>query len=314
MSVTDDLRRWGPEGCERVSLAEAEAYTRSLARGHYENFPIASRLLPRRLHQHFFNVYAFCRWADDLGDEIGDQEESRRLLAWWREELARCYRGDAEHPVFVALQPTIERFGIPETPFADLISAFLQDQEVTEYETFDQLRDYCRRSADPVGRIVLALCERVTEQNVAWSDSICTGLQLANMWQDVARDFDIGRVYLPAEDRERYGYTREMLRQRETTPGFLGLMEFEVNRARQYLLDGLPLVDVMPGRLKLDIELFAQGGLLILREIERIEYRVWERRPVVTKRALAGVALLCLWRRATRLFSRRASTSSGPHV
>lgn len=286
--VIDQLAVWGPDAAPpSISRADAEAYCRRLAQAHYENFPVVTWALPKALHQHFYNVYAFCRWADDLGDEIGDKPRSLALLAWWRGELDACYAGAPRHPVFVALSPTIARFGIPREPFADLISAFEQDQIVTEYETFDDLLDYCRRSADPVGRIVLYLCERFSEQHAVWSDSICTGLQLANFWQDVARDYAMGRIYLPREDRRRFGYTDAALHARTTNLEFLELMDFEVNRARDLLLAGQPLVAAMPGRLQVDIDLFLQGGLAILREIERIEFRVWELRPVVTK-ARAG--------------------------
>lgn len=296
--VQRELALWGPSAAfTPPSLAEAQAYSRRLATTHYENFPVVTWLLPRKLHQHFYNVYAFCRWADDLGDEIGDQQESLRLLAWWRDELAACYRGQPRHPVFIALRPTVEQFRIPAAPFEDLISAFEQDQQIVDYDTFDQLRDYCRRSADPVGRIVLHLCESYNDRNVAWSDSICTGLQLANMWQDVARDLSIGRIYLPREDRSRFGYTDDDLRSRTTNQPFLDLMRFEVDRAAALLQAGLPLADVVPGRLRFDIELFAQGGLAILREIERIGYRVWDQRPVLGKLSFARLLGRCLWRR-----------------
>jgi squalene synthase HpnC len=301
--VIDQLAVWGPEAAPpKVSLAEAEAYSRQLAQSHYENFPVVTWALPKSLHQHFYNVYAFCRWADDLGDEVGDRDRSLELLGWWRDELAACYAGNPRHPVFVALAPTIDRFGIPQEPFADLISAFEQDQTVTDYETYDQLRDYCCRSADPVGRIVLYLCERFNGQNALLSDSVCTGLQLANFWQDVARDYDIGRVYLPREDRRRFGYADADLKSRTTNAEFLELMEFEVERARSLLLAGRPLIAAMPGRLQVDIDLFIGGGLAILGEIEKIEFRVWERRPVVTKtrigRLFLGAAARGLLRKA----------------
>ncbi|MBX3437348.1 MAG: squalene synthase HpnC [Planctomycetaceae bacterium] len=302
-TVIAELAQWGPQvqGPAVVSLAEAEAYCRQLARSHYENFPVASWLLPPALRQHFCNVYAYCRWADDLGDEIHDPARSLALLAWWREQLGRCYQGDAAHPVFVALRGTIDEFGIPRQPFDDLISAFEQDQSVHEYETFEQLQDYCRRSANPVGRIVLYLCRQSRDVTCAWSDSICTGLQLANFWQDVSRDFDMGRVYLPREDCVQYGYTREMLERRETNAAFLELMRFEVARARGLLTTGWPLVDAMPGRMQVDLDLFIRGGLQILNEIEAIGYRVWDRRPVVTKRQFARLFLTAasqsLWRR-----------------
>ncbi|MCA9091107.1 MAG: squalene synthase HpnC [Planctomycetaceae bacterium] len=296
MSVREDLERFGPQQREPVDLAAAAAYCRQVATSHYENFPVVSWLLPRKLHQHFYNVYAFCRWSDDLGDELGNPAHSLEMLAWWQGELDACYAGRRTHPVFVALGPTIERFQIPQQPFSDLISAFVQDQSVVEYETYAQLRDYCRRSADPVGRIVLHLCEVFSEERAALSDSVCTGLQLANFWQDVARDDEIGRIYLPREDRLRFGYSDEDYRQHRITPGFLELMRFEVDRARDLLLAGKPLVPQMPGRLQVDIDLFIEGGLEILRGIERIGFRVWEQRPVVSKPALAAAAMSSLIR------------------
>ena len=285
--VISDLAVWGPQSTTpALSVADAERYCRELATTHYENFTVVSWFLPRELRQHMYNVYAFCRWSDDLGDETGDTARSTELLAWWRQELDRCFQGHASHPVFVALRSTIERFQLDRQPFADLISAFEQDQRVTEYDTFDQLRDYCRRSADPVGRLVLKLFEQSSEQQIAWSDSICTGLQLANFWQDVDRDLSKGRVYLPREDRTRFGYSDEDLHARRTTPAFLDLMKFEVDRAREFLLAGQPLLRSVHGRrLRLDLELFLAGGLKILDEIESIGYRVWERRPTVTKAA-----------------------------
>ena len=309
--VAQQIDRWYPppkDGKAEVPLLDdARAYCRELATGHYENFPLVSWLLPPALHQHFYNVYAFCRWADDLGDEIGDRDRSLELLGWWRSELKACFAGEARHPVFVALRPTIDRFVIPIKPFDNLISAFEQDQTVVEYQSYEQLLDYCTRSADPVGRIVLYLCESVSEQNFAWSDSICTGLQLANFWQDVNRDLDIGRIYLPEQDRERFGVTREQLLNRETTDGFLQLMEFEVDRARSLLNAGLPLVEQLPGRLQVDIDLFARGGLRILDRIQSINYRVLDQRPVVTKRDAFGLLLAAVGRRLVRSV-RRSST------
>ena len=317
-SVAGDFRQellqWGPESLRnrRASLPEAEAYCRALATTHYENFPLVSWLLPRYLHQHFYNVYAYCRWSDDLGDEVRDPGRSLELLAWWRGELAECYAGRTRHPVFVALRQTIGEFGIPSQPFEDLVSAFEQDQRVLRYDTFEQLRDYCRRSADPVGRIVLSLCRAYDEQNVAWSDSICTGLQLANFWQDVKRDFEIGRVYLPREDRERFGYIDIDLENRVTNEAFLELMRFEIDRARRFLTDGLPLVERLPGRLCVDIDLFVRGGLRILDRIEAIGYRVWDRRPVVTKADAARLLVASVCRGLLRKAGlSRATCNSG---
>jgi len=306
----DELAIWGPHRSlgSAPSTAEAEAYCRRLATTHYENFPVVSWLLPRRLHQHFYNIYAYCRWADDLGDEVGDVAQSLELLAWWRAELDGCYENRARHPVFVALGPTIREFGIPVEPFSDLISAFEQDQSVHEYETFEQLADYCRRSANPVGRLVLYLCQQATPENFIWSDSICTGLQLANFWQDVARDLNIGRVYLPQEDCRQFGYSRDDLLKRVTNAPFLELMKFEVDRARQWLSPWrnslLPELRPFPLRVQVDIELFARGGERILDRIAAIGYRVWDKRPEVTKGDVARLFLGCLQRGLRRCLCR----------
>lgn len=277
------LDRYGPEQAGRVvSLEDAERHCRAMASGHYENFPVLSVVLPKTLRQDFANVYAYCRWADDLGDEIEDPRESLELLDWWRRELDDCFAGRAWHPVFVALRETIVRRGLDQRPFDDLLSAFRQDQTKTSYETYEELRDYCRRSADPVGRIVLQLCERDTPENIAKSDSVCTGLQLINFWQDIARDFERGRVYLPREDRERFGYSDADLQSRCTTDAFRELLRFEVDRARAMLSEGMPLADCLSGRLKVVIAMFAMGGLRICERIDEIDYRVWERRPTLT--------------------------------
>lgn len=288
--VISQLDRWGPGAdTSEVTLAEAQAYCWQLATTHYENFPVLSWAVPPRLRQHFANVYAFCRWADDLGDEAGSQQRSLKLLDWWRSELEQMYAGRATHPVFVALLQTVNEFGLPADPFHNLISAFVQDQTITRYETFAQLHDYCRRSADPVGRIVLSLAGNANTVNIDWSDSICTGLQLTNFWQDVGRDLDLGRVYLPEEDRQRFGYTDADLQSRRFTNEFRGLMAFQVDRARKFLLRGTPLVQQMPGRLKVDIAMIVRGGLSILDGIEAIDYDVWQHRPVIRK------SRLCWW-------------------
>lgn len=307
-----ELEHWGPAALASrppISIEDARDFTRRLATSHYENFPLVSWLLPPALHQHFYNVYAWCRWADDLGDEVGDRERSLSLLQWWDAELTACYAGETRHPVYVALADTIREFQIPREPFADLISAFTQDQTVVEYDTFAQLRDYCRRSADPVGRIVLHLCRSVGPQEIAWSDSICTGLQLANFWQDVARDAAIGRIYLPAEDRRRFGYSREDFDQKLQNDRFFNLMRFQVDRARQFLREGLPLIPCLPGRLQVDIDLFAHGGLKILQRIERIGYRVWQVRPKVTKSDALPLLSGALGRAALRCITRRTRPS-----
>jgi len=295
----DELARWGPSAAyDAPPRRQAQAYCARLARTHYENFSVATLLLPRRLIPHFHNIYAYCRWADDLGDETGGGQFALDLLTWWRAELLRAYDGKPRHPVMIALKQTIERYRIPPTPFLDLIRAFEQDQTVKRYETYEQVVGYCRYSANPVGHLVLYLCECYEPTNAALADSICTGLQLANFWQDVARDLDIGRVYLPAEDLRRFGYAEADLEARRFSAAFAALMRFEVKRTRRLFEDGLPLVDRVPEDVRTDIELFAQGGLSILRKIEEIGYNVWQTRPVLKKwekLALLGNVLCRNW-------------------
>lgn len=295
-----ELREWGPEALPRaaVSEAEASAYCRRLATSHYENFPVLSWWVPRALRLHMANIYAYCRWADDLGDEVGDAAESSRLLTWWQTELGRCFAGEATHPVFVALRHTVREFDIPQTPFADLLSAFQQDQRLQRYATFVELRDYCRRSADPVGRLVLYLFRAAGEQNWIWSDSICTGLQLANFWQDVARDQAIGRCYLPREDLDRFGYRLCDWEERRFTPEFAKLLEFEVERARSYLNPDAERyrhgLAALPWRLRMTIDLFRRGGLRILDRIEQQRFDVWSARPKISKWDLPLLAVRSL--------------------
>jgi squalene synthase HpnC len=301
-----ELARFGPEGNHApVDRAWARSYCGRLARTHYENFSVASLLLPRRLLRHFHAVYAYCRWADDLADEAGGGAYALHLLRWWREELLRCYDGEPRHPVMVALRETIAQFHIPPEPFLDLLFAFEQDQLVQRYQTYEQLLDYCRGSANPVGRLVLYLCEAFDEERAVLSDHVCTGLQLANFWQDVARDFAMGRVYLPAEDRQRFGYADLDLEQRRFTPAFRELMRFEVDRTRDLFYRGFPLLDRMPAEVRGDIELFIRGGLAILRKIEQIDYNVWQTRPVLAKWEKAGLMAGALLRRLQDALFRR---------
>jgi squalene synthase HpnC len=262
---------------------EAERYTRWLATHHYENFHVVSFLLPKRLHQDFYNVYAFCRWADDLGDEIGDPAESLRLLRWWRRELEAMYAGETRHPVFVALEGTAKKYDLPKQLFADLISAFEQDQTVTRYQDWTALFGYCRCSANPVGRLVLRLCGYADEERDRLSDSTCTALQLANFWQDVTVDYEKNRVYLPLDLLARHGSSVAELAAREFTPAFQAAMRDAVSVARKLFEQGLPLVKMVDRRLSLDLDLFNRGGLRILDKIEQQDYNVLARRPKVSK-------------------------------
>jgi len=273
-----------PEALAKIySVDEAKEYTRWLATHHYENFHVVSVLLPKRLHQDFYNVYAYCRSADDLGDETGDRAESLRLLAWWREELDAMYEGRATHPVVVALQPTVRECGIPRQPFADLIDAFVQDQTVTRYRNWEELFGYCRNSANPVGRLVLYLCGYSDAERQRLSDATCTALQLANFWQDVTVDLLKDRVYIPLDIMEKHGYTVEELFARRFTPAFREVMREIVEKARALFLEGRPLVDMVSPRLSLDIDLFSRGGMKVLDKIEQQDYDVLATRPAISK-------------------------------
>jgi squalene synthase HpnC len=273
------------------TVAEAQTYCRLLARSHYENFSVASWFLPARLRQHFFNVYAYCRISDDLGDEVGDPVASLALLDQWQTELEACYSGTPRHPVFVALADTVRRFDVPKQTFADLLTAFRQDQTVTRYATFDDLLGYCHNSANPVGRLVLYVCGYRDSERQQLSDFTCTALQLANFWQDVSVDYAKGRIYLPLEDMRRFGVSEDDLAAQKNTAAFCDLMRFEVERARDWFQRGWPLAAQVDRELALDIELFSRGGQEILRAIERQGYRVLGCRPAISKsRKLALVA------------------------
>lgn len=290
----DELAVYGPANRRQpVSVAAAQAYCRQLARSHYENFLVVSLLLPKPLRQHFYNVYAYCRWADDLADETASPAQALDLLAWWEGELERCYAGEASHPVFIALRQTIDDFAIPREPFHDLLIAFRQDQQQTRYATFADLLDYCRYSANPVGELVLYLGKSWWPQTAELSASICTGLQLANHWQDVARDFANGRVYLPQEDMQRYGVTEDDLKIVPATPAFRELLRFEVDRAEEYLRAGEPLCGLISSALRSQVRLFVRGGLAILQEIRKAEYDVLSKRPQVRKSQQIKLLLQC---------------------
>jgi squalene synthase HpnC len=307
-TVMSDLSRFGPGAMAPApTLAEARAYCRRLAATHYENFTVASWLVPRELRPHFHAIYAYCRWADDLADETDSPAESLALLDWWQASLEDCFRGRATHPVFVALAETVAEFAIPIEPFRGLLIAFRRDQQQHRYETFDELRDYCRGSADPVGRLVLHLGRCHDEERGALSDQICTGLQLANFCQDVARDWRRGRVYLPGETLGRFGYDEAMFVRDEMNEAFRRVMETEVERAERFLLAGLPLADRVPAALQVQVELFARGGLAILASIRRIGYDVWRVWPTVSRWDKLRLLASCWWRR--RVLGRSATAA-----
>lgn len=303
----DQLRRWGPASLRQrsvPSLAQARAYCSWVARTHYENFSVVSWYLPRRLRPAIEAIYAYCRWADDLTDETRHGTETLQLLQWWREQLHCCYAGgECRHPVFVALRPVLQRFAIPRRPFEDLLSAFEQDQRQNRYTTYAQLLDYCCRSANPVGHIVLYLFDCYEPRRAALADEICTGLQLANFWQDVARDKDRGRIYLPIEDCHRFGYTEEDFAARRCNQAFRELLRFQVERTYGFFDRGEHLLPLLPPAAQAPVELFLLGGRAVLQAIANQGYDVWQQRPIVTsamKRKLLAKALSHSLKSATR--------------
>jgi len=273
------------------TLAEARAWCKHLAETHYENFHVASWFLPEALRPHFHAIYAYCRVSDDLGDEVGNTAQSLALLDLWGHELDACYEGRARHPVFVALSETIRACKIPKDPFADLLTAFRQDQVVTRYATMQDVLGYCRYSANPVGRLVLYTCGYTDEERFRLSDATCSALQLANFWQDVRVDFAKDRVYIPQNDMQRFGVSDATIQQGIATPDFRALLKYEVEYARSLFHQGLPLIDMVNRDLALDLDLFSRGGLEILNAIERQDYDVLSARPAISKRTKLGLAL-----------------------
>jgi len=276
-----DITRHAPE--PRCSVEEAQKYTRWLATHHYENFNVVSWLLPRALHQHFYNLYAYCRWADDLGDEVPDPNRALELLHWWEHELNACYEGRPSHPVFVALRETIVAKDIPKQPFADLLKAFRQDQTVKRYPNWEAVLGYCVNSANPVGRLVLYLCGYRDEQRQLLSDATCTALQLANFWQDVSRDLDIGRIYIPFDAAAAHGLSERDIVERRFDHRYVRLMKDLIAYTRALFVEGQPLARMVDGRLSVDLEMFTRGGLAVLEAIETMGYDTLHQRPSIGK-------------------------------
>lgn len=310
-TLLDQLDTFGPDRCQALTYEQAADYTRKLAKSHYENFTVVSWFLPRRLREDFRHVYSFCRWADDLGDETGDPRRSLELLAWWRRELDLCYAGSPRHPVFVALAPTIEKHDIPRKPFDDLISAFEQDQTVNRYRTWEQVCDYCTRSADPVGRLVLYLCGYRDEERQRLSDATCTALQLANFWQDVRRDvLERNRVYIPSDIASRQGLDIDTMVSaiqfdaaaapascgcgscpapsasiHAILPAYRATLHELCDRTWPLFETGRRLWPLLARDIRIDIQLFSMGGEAILKLIRRQDYDTLQRRPKLGKGA-----------------------------
>ncbi len=302
-TIAKQLDVYGPEHCRTLSLEDARRWCRRLAGRRYENFSVLSSLMPKSRRDDFAALYAFCRWADDLGDEMESPDRAMELLQWWRRELEQCFGGEPRHPVFIALAPTIERHDLPIEPFDNLIRAFEQDQTVTRYDTWDQVVGYCRLSADPVGRLVLMIAgEPRTDELFELSDAICTGLQLTNHWQDVRRDvLDRDRIYIPRElitienfeqrlietarhghapDREFFGESRELVRTC-------------VQRTWPLFERGEGLLPLLSPATRPFVGLFLAGGVRVLRSIE-----AWNYETVLFRPKLGAVAKLMLLARA----------------
>lgn len=307
-TTIQQLATFGPDRCESLSPEQARAMCRRLATGHYENFSVLSAVVPEHLRDDFAAVYAFCRWADDLGDEVHDRQRSLELLAWWRRELQQCFDGNPRHPVFIALRPTIEKHDLPMQPFDDLIRAFEQDQTITRFGTWNDLFDYCRLSANPVGRLVLMVCgEQRSESNFADSDATCTALQLTNHWQDVRRDLlERDRIYVPrdvidaanvpdfdnrllASARQGYGIDRDFLEQ------FRGVLRACTTRTWPLFEQGSNLLDRVHEQTRPVIWLLSAGGQHVLRQIEMWNFETALHRPRLGKATRIALVARAWW-------------------
>ncbi len=276
---------------ERPTLAEAQAWCRHLTRTHYENFHVATFFLPRQAKPHFESIYAYCRVSDDLSDEVADPAIATRLLDSWGEMLDECYDTPERslHPVFIALHQTIRECGLPRRLFADLLHAFRMDQYKTSYATWQELLEYSRYSANPVGRMVLWVCGYREESLALLSDKVCTALQLANFWQDVVEDAERGRRYVPAESMERFGVEEGQIEGRVFTPAFRAMIEDLVVRTRAMLLEGGAISRHVDRELAVTLDLFRKGGEAILNGIAAQHYDVLRGRPVVSKARKLGL-------------------------
>lgn len=284
----------------RQGIDEAFAYCQNIARSHYENFPVASMVIPRDRRLYVAAIYAFARTADDFADEgeVPAHERLRRLEEWG-EQLRRCYQGETTDPIFVALGETAARTGLLREPLDALLHAFRMDVTTRRFSRFEDLLYYCRHSANPIGYLVLHLFGEVSERTVPLSDSICTGLQLANFWQDLSVDWAKGRLYVPLEDLDRFGYTENELVRGVVDERFRRMLAFEVERAREYLLNGVPLLDlVSSARLRFELSLTVRCGLAILEAVRAIGYDVIHRRPSLSTMNKAGILLRTLLRRS----------------
>jgi squalene synthase HpnC len=267
---------WSPEDGFR--------YCEAIARSHYENFPVASRFVPKEIRKHVWTIYAFARIADDYADEPGfTLAERMDNLNQWEQCLDECYTGNPTHRVFAALAETVDRFQIPLELFQNLLSAFRADVTVKRYESFEDLLAYCRNSANPIGRMVLLLLNYRSEAMMRLSDSICTALQLTNFWQDVSVDLQKDRIYLPLEDLEEFDYSEQDLLNRKVNDHFYSLMAFQVRRTAELFVEGKPLLSMVGKDLSRELKLTWSGGTRILQKIHDQNYDVLTKRPILTR-------------------------------
>ncbi len=289
-----------PGGLSESSVDEAYRLCQKLATQHYENFPVGSLLAPRTLRRHIHAIYAFARVADDFADEGKDSAADRLAnIDRWQEQLDLCYAGNPKVPLFLALADSIERFALPKAMFDDLLTAFRMDVTTTSFDRFEDLLFYSSKSANPVGRLVLAVFGCSTQETVVLSDNLCTGLQLANFWQDVAIDIRKGRMYLPLDDVDRFGYTKDNLRQGIVNDAFRKLMEFQVHRTRTLFAAASPITGKVTPRLGLELRLTWNGGMTILRKIEQSGYDVLRGRPTITTGDKLRILATALFRTKT---------------
>lgn len=279
----DTLREYQAALSDPRDVAGAFRFCQALADRHYENFPVASRLMPAKARRHVAVLYAFARIADDFSDEPEHEGHRKERLLDWRAQLEAVGRAPARHPVFLAMETTLRELDLPKQPFDDLLSAFIQDTEKARYETFDELLDYCRRSANPVGRIVLMIHGLRDADLFRLSDNICTALQLANFWQDVSVDLKKDRVYIPQQDFRAFGYSEADLRMGVCNERFRELLKFQVSRARSLFEQGKPLPARLPWPLSLEIRLTWLGGMQVLKLIHRQDFDVLSSRPALRK-------------------------------
>ncbi|MBI3005457.1 MAG: squalene synthase HpnC [Ignavibacteriales bacterium] len=274
------------------SSQEAFLHCERLTYAHYENFPVASLLLPKDRRKYICAVYAFARTADDFADEPGLTPAERiESLNAWEEQLNDCLNGSARDPVFIALAQTIDRFHIPMDLFRNLLYAFRQDVTVHRYEKFDDVLQYCQNSANPVGRLILLMFNYRSEVMLQYSDSVCTALQLTNFWQDISIDAERDRIYLPLEDMRDFGYVEDDLLSKKFTPQFSHLLAFEVDRTRELFQQGKALLSEVGRDLSLELRMTWKGGMRILQKIERMNYNVFRIRPKLTFADTLGLFL-----------------------